>query len=262
MKVAVLASGLLRGEWRKNLENFKTFFGDVDLFTAGWDREDLKQEDREFVDHTFEEPEVLYHPVQDTEPYPTGKCKGYKDNRILHDKTQHAHKQIMIHDYLLNAVDPDCNYDLIIRARFDCWLSRKVDFRPWMERSLADNCAIGFGCRPGRHKNLDVFAELPHYYPPQPNEKDHPDYGRSEKTKYELAKTQDWAYNLMDPLIFHPRKLWDTELVNRLFNEKQLKCAEWGWFQVLSEPYGESHLCVYGGAQIERHVGREKLNNP
>lgn len=252
MKVAILASGLPKGDWRKNLKKFKKIFGDVDLYTAGWDREDVKY--REFLDYLFEEPEVLYHPVDDTQPYPTEKCHAYKKRKLMHKKTQHAHKQIIIHDRLLNAVDPDSKYDLIIRIRFDTWLSDEVDFRPFMERSIKENCAIGFGCRPSRHKNLNVLAELPHYRPPNHGQKDHPDYGKSEKTKSQIEKTQDWAYNLMDPLIFHPRKLWDTELVNRLFNEKQLKCAEWGWYQVLSEPYGESHLCVYGGAQIERYV--------
>jgi hypothetical protein len=55
-------------------------------------------------------------------------------------------------------------------------------------------------------------------------------------------------------MILHPRKLFDTNLVYKYHEECKLLPAENGWYQILGEPHNDSHLCVYGGAQIEKYL--------
>jgi len=85
---------------------------------------------------------------------------------------------------------------------------------------------------------------LPHVWP----KKDSPSPGIS----------NDWGGYIMDPMIFHPRDIFDHDLMWKLHNEHKLMAAEMGWYQILSQPYGDNHESVYGGAQIEKYLSSTK----
>lgn len=243
MKVAVCVSGICRGNVKRNLQYLKEHFP-YDYFFATWTGKENGMHQAGISDfYTFDEPEINYHPIRDIDGPPApklmtqkAKCLSGEYNSIWQGKTQHHTKQILIHDMLLTKVPDD--YDMVIRTRFDTWTSPNVKFDEYLKKSYDRNIAIGFGTRASRHKNINQMVEIAKIYP----------NGRDETI------SQDWGWYLMDPLIMHPRNLWNHELVNELHTNKKLAAAEFGWYQVLSEPYGDNHTSVYGGVQIEKYL--------
>lgn len=244
MKLAVCVSGICRGKVQRNLDNMKYHFPDADYFFATWkgkEKDALQHGIKDF--YSFAEPEMNYHPIKDVDGPPAPKlmiqkkkCQTGEYGNQWQDKTSHHTKQILIHDMLLNQIPKD--YDMIVRIRFDTWLSRQVDFSEYLEKSYKKSIAVGFGTRTTRHKNMDQLAEVLKIYP----------------NYTDFSISQDWGWYLMDPMIFHPRSMWDSSLVNKLHTEKQLAAAEFGWYQILSEPFGDNHTSIYGGAQIEKYL--------
>lgn len=244
MKVAVCISGLCRGKVQRNLGLLKEHFP-YDYFYGTWKgRESDMNLHLKGVDFfAFPEPKMHYHPILDVEEMISPKLvalkKQLQDCRKIGPGTkqrvaEHT-KQIIAHAYMLELIDP--SYDMIIRTRYDVVLSMKVDFTEYLTRSYEENRAVGFGTRQQRHRDLDSFKEIHREYP---------------DGKRDMS--QDWGWYLMDPLIFHPRKLFDTKRVWQLHNDKKLLPAENGWYQILSQPYSDNHLSVYGGVQIEKYM--------
>ena len=152
--------------------------------------------------------------------------------------TKHWTKQILIHDYLLKKIPSD--YDMIIRTRFDTIVSKEINFVEFIEGSYYENYAIGFNTRYEkvwlRHNELLEF--VPHFN----------------------------VGHVNDALILHPRNLWNSQLVETLHNSKELQAAETGWWQILSEHYGDNHQNFHGGVYIDKHKGNvldvdEKFHN-
>lgn len=244
MKVAVCVSGIPKGNVQEYLERMKYHFPYTYFFSTWEDQLDsaMKKIPNTII-YSWPEPEMHYHPVIDLVGKPKNiKLLKFQENfetgkfgTVMKNRTQHHTKQILGHAYLVNFIPPE--YDMILRIRYDTWLSKKVDFHEYLNQSYNQRIAIGFGTRTLRHKNIDKFYEVPKIYP-------------EDFSDPELS--HDWAYYLMDPLIMHPRELFDTKYVWKLHKEKKLMPAEWGWSQILSEPYNYNHLSVYGGTQIER----------
>ncbi len=249
MKTAILVNGQVRGEWKRNIKRVHGRFPDADVFTSTWSGEG----NDDIVDFVHDQPSINYHPVLDTEPFPKWKDVQYKQtmangsNPTSKKQAQYRTMQILGYDKLLNEISDE--YDMCVRMRFDTYISLdpSIDWTSLIKKSYEENVAIGFGTRDTRWKHgINRLKELPRYYPPV----DKP----AAKHFDPVEITNDWAYYLMDPLIIHPRKLWDSKRVWDLHNNKQLKSAEYGWYQILSEPYEESHVCYYGGAHVERFV--------
>lgn len=245
MKIAICVSGICRGKVKNNMAHLKAHFPEADFFYATWKgREKDVQNNLPGVQYTtYPEPEIHYHPIKDIDGPPAPKLMTQKQKCIKgeygsawQEKTKHHTKQILIHDMLLKDVPEE--YDMIIRTRFDTYYSPNVDFSEYLKKSYDRNIAVGFGTRTSRHKNINQIVEIAKIYP----------NGRDESI------SQDWGWYLMDPLIMHPRKLWNHDLVKELHENKKLAAAEFGWYQVLSEPYGDSHTSVYGGVQIEKYL--------
>jgi hypothetical protein len=248
VKIAILVSGQVRGKWEQNILRVRDAFPDADVFTSTWSGEG----NDDIVDFVHDQPSIDYHPTLDTEPYPTFKNINYKknmengSNSTSKKQSQYRTMQILGYDKLLNEISDE--YDMCVRMRFDTYtsLDESIDWLGLIGRSYKENVAMGFGCRDTRWKHgVNKMVELPRYYPP---------VDRAENSDDPVMTTQDWAYYLMDPLIIHPRKLWDSKRVWNLHNNKQLKNAEWGWYQILSEPYKDNHVCYYGGAHIEKYM--------
>ena len=55
-----------------------------------------------------------------------------------------------------------------------------------------------------------------------------------------------------DTILWIPLLFTHCDKVSELHNNKELKAAEWGWYQVLSKE--DNHYSYYGGCQMERLV--------
>jgi hypothetical protein len=55
-------------------------------------------------------------------------------------------------------------------------------------------------------------------------------------------------------MIIHSADRFDTEMVYKLYKEKKLHAAEFGWYQVLSQPYGGIHRNHHGFVNHDKNV--------
>ena len=240
MKLAICVTGLCRGDTHGMIIALRKHFPTGDFFFGTWENKPSVSDKTKF----YPEPKIHYHPVLDVEtscPAPKWEKEKHKcvTSITRRRRVYHHTKQILGHAYLLNDIPDD--YDMIIRARYDINVSN-VNFTPWLEKSYTEKRAVGFGTRWKRHPVFDKLKEISKIYP----------------TGNDKNVSNDWGWYLMDPMIFHPRSLFDVNNVFELHKTKKLRPAEWGWYQVLSEPYEDNHCCVYGGIAIEKHYEKYK----
>jgi hypothetical protein len=249
MKVAVCYSGLCEAkDWNYTSQSVKHHF-DCPTFYSTWSSVEKHMPKVPYT--VYPEPIMEYHPIADMEnKLLTPKLRANKKNmaeekpgfgpayRLL---TYNQTKPILSHAYQLEELDS--SYDMIVRVRFDTYLSPKVDLNYYLHKAYEENIAIGFGTRTSRHPELYKLEEIPRVYP----------------DRRRKGLSLDWVSYLMEPLILHPRNLFKTNKVFRYHEQKLLLPAENGWYQMLSEPYGDSHLSVYGGAQIEKYLPQTQL---
>jgi hypothetical protein len=179
------------------------------------------------------EPELDYHPHDIEWIGKHGKWEPYVNKKLRRSAVQHQNKQILAYADLLSKVPDD--FDVLIRTRWDVLVSEKVNFKPYLEKAYEEG-PVGFMIRGNRGHNLDKLVELPKNDTQQPIE----------------FKMDDWYGYLPDSLTMHKREHFDIDLVKRLHKEKNLAPAEWGWYQVMSEPFGDIHTSIHGGAAIMR----------
>lgn len=239
MKIAICISGIARANSVRNVELVKKSF-DTDIFFATWDS-CVNEHSSKFDCSVYPEPKIKYNPWTDDncicEHY---KYRGYRNKFLAgeystNSKLMNATKQIIAHAYQLR--DLPAEYDLIIRTRWDTYVSPNVDFIKYINESYQQNKAIGFAVRNGRHENVHKFKEYDQVYVDQ-------------NTPPNISR--DWAWWLNDNLIIHPRSLFDCDKALRLDADRKLLPAEYGWYQMLS--VDDNHKCVYGGAAIDRYV--------
>lgn len=184
-------------------------------------------------DSTFKmvEPENTYNPVLDTEPYNDQESKGRRNILPTHgdiaeryyNKFPNWHKQILIHNHMMKNI-PKC--DVVIRSRFDAFVSQKIDWKSFINESYDNDLPIGF--------NTVHWKEFYKYH-----------------TLRDMDKHQ--VYYINDALLIHPYDCWNCDLVDELYNDKKLKGAEEGWYQVLSEPHGHWHKSLHGGVYLHEY---------
>ncbi len=231
-KIAILINGLYRPNVKqpikKLLDDLKNKFPNGDMYFHTW--EDKKSmipdhlQDRLYV---CPEPIMTYHPISDTTGHKHGKFRHYKEKGLLHNKFAHASKQILGYANLYQQVEQ--GYDHFIRLRWDTQLDIRFDFRPYLD--AIDDGPIGFMTRGGRGHKLGSGETWP---------------------VSKENKSDDWYGYLPDVMIMHHRRHFDPYLVEELHTKKKLTCAEWGWYQVMSQPYGDIHQSIHGGAGISR----------
>jgi len=243
MKIAVCLSGICRGNVKRNLEHMRHQFN-YDYFFATWKgrEKDIEVSLPGEKYFTAVEPKMHYHPIIDVPNLLSPKLKAYMEafksgqyKKNMIDRTLNHTKQILAHAFLLEKIPNE--YDMIIRARYDTFISKQVNLHKFIDESYTKKQAIGFGTRNSRHSNFLEIKEIPQLYP-------------DGKKKI----SQDWGWYIMDPIIMHRRDMFNLDLVWKLHNEKKLLPAENGWYQILSEPYGDNHRCFYGGVQIEKYL--------
>ena len=227
---------LITGQYRPQVKNAEKLIKNIvdifkcEIFFHTWN-DNVTKTPIEYHNRLVycKEPEIDYHPISDIKWVGKhGKWKEYTEKKLLYNKTQNANKQIIAYADLLNKI-PD-HIDMCIRTRWDMNVSNEVDFKPWIER--AQEGPVGFMTRGSRGHNIDRLVPL------------------TEEAK--LNEVDDWYGYLPDSLIIHKKEHFDSNLVNKLHADKNLAPAEWGFYQVMSEPYGDIHTSVHGGAQIAR----------
>lgn len=224
MKIAVCASGLIRTGSLENVFRIAEHLGG-DPFFATWSSE-TQEEDNERVIR-FDEPIMHYDPsIENADDLPESYRKQYRKNLAIQNGWMHRTKQILGHAYQLNTVPK--SYDMIVRVRYDTVFCSSLKINNLIEESYKENKAIGFYVPKGRNK---VFlCELQ----------------KHEKTHHRCFE------HLVDHLIVHPRKMFDIDRTIQLHNTKRLLVAEWGWWQVLSQPYDSNHESYLGFAGVNK----------
>lgn len=240
MKIAICFSGIIRGNIERNIDSAKEHFGN-NVFCSTWSSLKSQQSD-DLKCAYFDEPEMHYNPWTECEsesshPKYVGYKRNFRAGKSMHAKLAHAAKQIVGHAHQLTHQVTE-EYDLIVRARWDTFTSSNVDFTKYLEYAYENKASVGFAIRGSRHSNVHKMYEIPKIYP---------------KEKQDATVSNDWGWWLNDNLIIHHRSRFDSDRVFDMYKNKQLLPAEYGWYQVLSEPK-DDHISVYGGASIERYV--------
>ena len=221
MKVAVCVGGLVYPESYSLMMKLQKKFPKYDFFYGVWDGRE-NDTSKKLNAWVFKEPEPEYHPYFDVDidgmpekiKMIRKKLKAHPEMSMI-AKAYHQTKQILIHSNMLELLPEE--YDMIIRTRYDIDLiDDSIDFESLVTDSYDNNHAIGFSKR---------FNVHPHMFNPKNSPKFH----------------QWWEGFLMDMIIFHPRELFNKEIMLSLHQQQKLLAAEFGWYQVLSQPYGSTH---------------------
>jgi hypothetical protein len=231
--IAVCVSGLARPGYKQALEIAKSVFP-YDTFHMHW-----KGYDAPGVDQCkyFDEPHYDYHNLTETKYKPDchiwrrytkeGTGKIYRKPGLL-EKTRANSKQTLAHYWLVNTL-PE-KYTTIIKLRYDTLLSTKVDFEPLLKKCIEQDTVIGIaGSSPGKDVDMPLKVH-----------------------SYQDCRRCPGPY-LWDHLIFHPR--WKLKNVEKLWREKNLMGAEWGFYQVLHHQWNDNnYLNVEGGNVLTAHA--------
>lgn len=241
MKVAVCVSGAMRSKQGdagllRNYKRMKEKFPTANFYFATWDSfssdfERLFNGEKCFY---FKEPKMHYHPYYDMkkEDYASKYYQETFDWVIKQSKTtdvvewtSHHTKQILIHAWLLDKIEKE--YDVIVRTRFDAFISKKANFDPYIKDTFDYNRSNAFSTT-----RKEKFEEI---YDSDPD---------NDKMKH-------W---MLDQLIIHPPKAINKEIIDELHRDKKLNAAEHGWYQVLSKPYGSNHKNRHGWVNHDRNI--------
>lgn len=181
----------------------------------------------------FKEPEINYHPYIDVPKdahvshHFTERVRWAKSLSPEKKKwTTHHTKQILVHSWLVDQIDQD--YDVIVRARFDGFVHKKANWMPYIQDAYENGTVHGFAVT--RQNMFDQFYD-------SPMEKGH---------KHEVY--------MLDQLIIHRRDRLDTSMVYNLHEERKLHAAEFGWYQVLSHPWGGIHKNHHGFINHDKNI--------
>lgn len=126
MKVAMCFSGLPRGDYQKNIKQFRKVFP-YDFFFSTWAGQELKEK------HTvYQEPHSDYLK-------PFVKKNKFKKVEVLN----RGYKQLVGHALQI-LFDVPKEYDMIVRCRYDIVLNEKYDWVGHLKESYEDRCVKGF----------------------------------------------------------------------------------------------------------------------
>lgn len=239
MKVAVCISGLVNGNFlKRNNEVLKQKFPNADFYYATWldQRGMFKKHFPNDDCFYFEPPTMDYHPYYiddfDTNHWRETKKWIVKNNKT--DWARHHTKQLIIHAWMLDRIEKE--YDVIVRTRFDAfaWRNETANFMQFVEDSFVNQRA-----------NCFAVTKKPRF-----QELYESDYVANPKMRV-------WC---LDQLVIHPRSMFNTKEVLRLHRNKSLRAAEYGWHQVISEPFGNNHRNWHGWVNHEKNIEKRFLD--
>lgn len=239
MRIAVLVTGQVKtghplGDIVKNNKRMKEIFSDADFYYGTWDnfKGEFEKNFPKEKCYYFQEPKVHYHPYIDVpedahiSPHFTARVAWAKNlNNEKKIWTSHHSKQMLIHCMLLDKLKKE--YDVIVRTRFDAFIHRKANFTPYIKDAYETGTAHGFAVT-----RQNMFAQ---FYD-SPMEKGH---------KHEVY--------MLDQLIIHKATNINTNDVYKLFEDKKLHAAEFGWYQILGLPYN-GHKNHHGFVNHDKNI--------
>jgi len=249
MKIAVCVSGVPRSgmmngnkrqdynqDFHRDLRHLKHSFPTADFYFGTWKQyEKILINEYPVVDYwLFDEPTAHYHPylTMNKADMICDKMREfsgiYQKRPNLHERTKYQAHQILCHALMVDKLPKE--YDVIVRARFDVFTYAKGDFSIYTEKAYKDKTAIGFGVMKPHWETFNIAHEI-------------------DKTDTVIPREY-----LFDTIIIHNAKSIDTARVFKLHKDKKLCPAEFGWYQVLSQPYNNNHMCVSGWANANRCI--------
>ena len=245
MKIAVICVGLPHKNHKKQkpvLDTLNEIFKDDDIYYHTWERAE-KHVMPDYKDKlmTCPEPEITYHPFIDTPREPNinpryivdrdAALREYKRKpQTAAAKKKHGHLQILGYADAFSRIPK--KYDLYIKTRWDLMIHKDANFKPFYQKALEVG-PVGFG-----PTDKTPNPKLPLVEQPR---------------ELGIRLADRWQCYIADQMIFHSPKHFDPELVWKLHKEQTLHPIEWGWWQVLSHPYGgDIHTCVWNGVKIRR----------
>tara|TARA_E500000318_G_C3545142_1_gene206315 strand:- start:145 stop:897 length:753 start_codon:yes stop_codon:yes gene_type:complete len=246
MKIAVCISGQCASKnkltnLKRNRDRLKSKFPGADFFYATYNSFQPAFE-KAFPNEKclfIEEPNMHYHPYVDidaadyfTPLYGLRKewAKGLSPEKF--NWTSHHTKQILIHSWLLEDMKKEGHdYDVIVRARFDTFIHKNAEPMKYVKDAYDTGIVHGFGVT-----KWQKFHEF-----------------------YDSPMTGKHEVYMLDQMIIHRKDRINTKNIQKLHEEKKLHAAEWGWYQVLSHPYGGVHMNHHGFVNPDWSVRDEYL---
>lgn len=187
------------------------------------------------------QPEPEYHPYLVEEKYvpdcPT--FRRYRKDKIwkkkgLYDKSNQHYLEILNHYNLVQKIPS--RYDIIIRCRFDVFVSENINFIQLINHTIKTEQTIGIS-------NFNPLADE-----------------QKPLTKRNLRPDINKDIFLHNLLIFHKRN--NMADVNKLIKEKRLLPAEYGYYQAFAEKNGKGFINFEGGVAIARYKFRKSPEIP
>lgn len=238
MKVAVCFSGLTYPDSEQLVKLMKKRFPVYDFFYGTWKGCKSPFENTFY----FDEPVIHYHPYLDIdmEEFPIPKLKDILETADIKlkqgpwmNKAVHQTKQIIAHSYMLDNIPEE--YDMVIRCRWDLhFYDMVLPIENFIDESRVKRKAIGFSRKLSDKNGPWWSAKGTHRH-------------------------NWWEGFLMDLLIIHPRDLFDKKRMWQLHEDKKLIAAEMGWYQVLSQPYGDNHDCYFARLGMTSRDGMKQM---
>lgn len=226
MNIAICVSGVNDKDSKITEQLRRWFPGQPIYYHTFTNRTNLVPQ--EFHDrlYTMHYPKWHYHPMEVTPPSKHEKYGEYVKSKKMFDEFYFGIVPIIQHFDLLKKIP--LHHDLIIRVDWNTRLDRQVNLNHHL-RYAYENGPVGFMTRKGRGSQFgsghwsDVDKE---------------------------NKSDDWYGYLPFDFLIHHRKHACHKTFKTLLKEHKLYPNQWGWYQVMSEPFGDIHTSVHGLAEL------------
>lgn len=257
MKVAVLYSGQIRGDYIKNIARMKNVLPDADFFFGTWENQkDL--DTAGLINKFYVEPKPHYNPAKSHNQKYLKIARAIRDGKLTRkdfpvrwqtktdeeikselfatikgrNKSWHHMKQHLGHAYMCRDFTRSKDYDIIIRVRYDCmpFYELKCFIKHLCEQVMLHGNPIGFHDN-NRVKTLDHAL----------------------KPKRMIENNR--GYDLNDFIVMHRHDLFDPDRTINLYNRKFLSPAEGGWYQIMCEPYSLWGNTLSGFCRLDTQHG-------
>lgn len=233
MKIAICFSGQIRGDYERNIKNVVDCLPDADVFFTTWSN----QPKFDWIHKYYDEPIMHYNPaIENANGFPDVYQKWLKTGKAKQEMWKHRTKQILGHALVVQ--DFADNYDVIVRARYDNITSKamKHNMLYFCEKSYNEKKSLGF-----------FMPRLANDPTPKLDRQPVND----QKFGLQPLNSSRRKQHHVDHMIIHRRDLFNTDYVWKLHNKKRLMVAEYGWWQVLSEPHGDNYEAYQGYVGLE-----------
>ena len=239
MKIAVCVSGTVKtdnpnGDLLKNNRRLIEKFPEADFYYATWDsyKDIFNKLFPNYKCSYFKEPEISYHPYFgiNSKNYVSKHfpefVKWVKKKPFRKEWTRHHTKQILIHSMLVKSLPK--HYDIIVRTRFDVFIHRSANFNEYIKDTFDRKRVNSFATTKAKMFNTLYESDMT-----------------------EGSRMKNW---MLDQLIIHRGDMLNHEEISKLHENKLLHPAEFGWYQVLSKPFGDNHVNHHGWVNHDKNI--------